>query len=76
MRKIKKLLGDLLASLRAAGDGEAAKILREALFDLGSREIDRERAFGRATGLDPDAPSIPTLSELLRRSASRMKETI
>ncbi len=68
VRKIKKLLGDLLASLREAGDGEAAKILREALFDLGSREIDRERAFGRATGLDPDTPSIPTLSELLRRS--------
>src|SRR5213080_566623 len=50
------------ASLRAAGDGEAAKVLRAALFELGSREIDRERAFGRATGLDPDAPSIPTLS--------------
>ena len=70
VRKIKKLLGDLLASLRAAGDGEAAKVLRAALFELGSREIDRERAFGRATGLDPDAPSIPTLSELLRRSTS------
>jgi hypothetical protein len=69
-RTIKDLLGDLLVSLRNAGDEEAAKILRAALFDLGSREIERERAFGRATGLDPDAPSIPTLSELLRSSAS------
>jgi hypothetical protein len=72
-RKIKKRLGDLLASLRDAGDERAARVLRAALFDLGSREIERERAFGRATGLDPDAPSIPTLSELLQ-SSERSKE--
>ncbi|MEA2624257.1 MAG: hypothetical protein QOD06_302 [Candidatus Binatota bacterium] len=70
VREMKKLFGDLLASLRDAGDGEAAKTLRAALFDLGSREVQREQAFGRATGLDPDAPSIPTLSELLRGSTS------
>ncbi len=63
-RKIKALLGRVLRTLRAEGDAALANDVRAQLFDLGLREIERERAFGRASTIDPDWPSIPSLADL------------
>ena len=63
-RRIRVGLGRMLKALRADGADALACELRARLYDLGVREIDRERSFGRATRLDPDWQSIRTLSEL------------
>jgi hypothetical protein len=41
------------------------------LYDLGLREIERERAFGRGSAMDLDWPSIPPLAELSLRDIRR-----
>lgn len=64
---IKAFLGRLLQQLRADGAGPLAGAVRLRLYDLGAREIERERAFGRATRLDPEWSSIPRLAELSRK---------
>jgi hypothetical protein len=65
-RDIKGLLGRVLRALRAEGDAALANEVRARLYDLGLREIERERAFGRASTMDPDWTSIPPLAELAR----------
>ena len=64
---IKAALGRILQALRVAGASPLAQAVRLRLYDLGVREIERERAFGRATRLDPEWSSIPTLAELSRK---------
>jgi hypothetical protein len=63
-RTIKTLLGRLLHTLRAEGDASLAGEVRARLYDLGLRKIERERAVGRASAMDPDWSSIPSLAEL------------
>jgi hypothetical protein len=63
-RRIKALLGQVLQRLRAEGNAALANEVRVQLYDLGLREIERERAFGRASTIDPDWPSIPSLADL------------
>ena len=63
-RRIRVRLGQLLKALRAERAEPLAREVRAHLYDLGVREIDRERAFGRATRLDPDWQSLKTLAEL------------
>ena len=65
-RRAKALLGRVLRELRSSGDGALANQVRARLFDLGVAEIERERAFGRPTGLDPDWRSLPSLADLVR----------
>ena len=57
----------LVRSLRAAredGDECAAEI-RRRLADLAARELEREIAFGKATGIDPDGAKGRSLAEVL-----------
>jgi hypothetical protein len=63
-RRIKSLLGLVLRTLRAEGREALARDVRLRLYDLGVREIERERAYGRASAMDPDWPSIPPLADL------------
>jgi hypothetical protein len=63
-RRIKALLGQVLRTLRAEGYASLANDVRAQMYDLGLREIERERAFGRASTIDPDWPSIPSLADL------------
>lgn len=72
--RVKALLGKTLRRLRAEGAEALARTVRLRLYDLGVREIERERAFGRATQLDPDWQTLPTLAELLRGEARAGKE--
>jgi hypothetical protein len=65
-REIKALLGRLLRALRADGHAALANEVRARLYDLGVHEIERERAFGRASTMDPDWTSIPSLADLAR----------
>ena len=66
-RQIRVRLGRLLKALRAERTDALAREVRARLYDLGIREIERERAFGRATRLDPDWQSLKTLAELTRK---------
>ncbi len=63
-RRAKALLS---RSLRAAREdrGDAAKTIRRRLADLAGRELEREIAFGRATGIDPDGAKSPALAEVV-----------
>jgi hypothetical protein len=63
-RKIKALLGRVLHTLRAEGKASLANDVRFRIYDLAVHEIERERAFGRASRMDPDWPSIPSLADL------------
>lgn len=65
-RRVKALLGRILRELRIGGETALASDVRARLHDLAVREIERERAFGRPTGLDPDWRSLPTLADLVR----------
>jgi hypothetical protein len=67
-RQVKQLLGTLLERLRAAGHASLAADVRARLFDLGLREIARERSFGRASTMDPEWQTIASLAEQRRRS--------
>jgi hypothetical protein len=66
-RQIRIRLGRLLKALRTERADALARVVRARLYDLGVREIDRERAFGRATRLDPDWQSLKTLADLAGR---------
>ena len=66
-RRIRVRLGRLLKALRAEHADDLAREVRARLYDLGVREIERERAFGRATRLDPDWQSLKTLADLAGR---------
>ncbi len=74
-REIKALLGRVLRALRAEGDAALANEVRARLYDLGVREIARERAFGRASTMDPDWPSIPSLAELAPEATQPRRQT-
>ena len=67
-RRAKALLSRALRAAREDGDDPMASEIRLRLAELGAREIERERAFGRATGMDPDSQTIPTLAEITRRT--------
>jgi hypothetical protein len=74
-REIKALLGRALRALRAEGQAALANEVRARLYELGVREIERERAYGRASTMDPDGAPIPSLAELARGdNQSRRKE--
>jgi hypothetical protein len=70
-REIRMLLGRLLRALRADGHGAFATEVRARLYDLGVHEIERERAFGRASTMDADSTSIPSLADLARGDQTR-----
>jgi len=63
-RRIKAILGKILRTIRAEGDVRLANEVRARLYDLGLRELERERAFGRGSAMDPDWRSIPSLADL------------
>jgi hypothetical protein len=65
-REIRTLLGQVLRALRANRHAALATEVRARLYDLGVREIEREQAFGRASTMDPDWRSIPSLADLPR----------
>jgi len=69
-RRIKALLGRLLHTIRAEGDARLANEVRVRLYDLGLRELERERAFGRGSAMDPDWRSISSLADLSARQHS------
>ncbi len=75
VRGIKALLGRLLRALRAEGDAALANEVRARLYDLGLCEIERERAFGRASTMDPDWASIPSLADLARGDDQPRRQT-
>ena len=64
---IKAALGRVLQGLRASCAASLAEAARARLYALGVREIERERAFGRSTRLDPEWASLKTLAELSRK---------
>jgi hypothetical protein len=63
----------LVRSLRAAraDRSDVAPALRRLLADLGARELEREIAFGRITGIDPDGAEAAPLGEVLARWQAR-----
>ncbi len=63
-REVKTLLVRSLRAARADGDDSAAAI-RRRLTVLAVRELAREIAFGKATGIDPDGAKGPSLAEVL-----------
>ncbi len=63
-RAAKTLLVRALKAARADGDDAAANI-RRRLASLAERELAREIAFGKATGIDPDGAKGPSLAEVL-----------
>jgi hypothetical protein len=73
--EIKALLGRILRALRAGGHAALANEVRARLYDLGVREIGRERAFGRASTMDPDWASIPSLADLARGDDEPRRQT-
>jgi len=74
-RRIRALLGRVLHTLRAEGNAALANDVRAQLYDLGLREIERERAFGRASTMDPDWTSIPSLADLAAGAARPRRQT-
>lgn len=67
IRRRRSALGLVLREVRDSGDAALADDVRLRLFDLGWREIERERAFGKPAGVDPESPSLPRLEDLARR---------
>jgi hypothetical protein len=65
-RTAKRLLAEALRAARTDGEGGIATAIRARLATLAAREIERERAFTRATGLDPDTATIRPLAEVVR----------
>ena len=60
-----------LRAARTDGDASLAHAIRLRLTTLAAREIEREIAFGRATGIDPDGAKAPALAELLEKGKPR-----
>ena len=69
-RTAKSLLSRALRAARA-DDSEAATAIRKRLGELAGRELEREIAFGRATGIDPDGAKGPPLAEVLKAQNER-----
>ena len=63
----KAALARALRAARDDGDADLAARVRAILMRFADREIQRELAFARATGMDPDAATVPPLAEVLRR---------
>ena len=63
-RLAKALLVRSLRAARADGD-ECALAIRRRLADLAALELEREIAFGKATGIDPDGAKGRSLAEVL-----------
>ena len=63
-RKMRMLLGRVLRALRDERQAELAGDVRGLLYDLGIREIERERSYGRASAMDPDWQKLPRLADL------------
>jgi hypothetical protein len=63
----KTALARALRAARDDGDADLAARVRAILMRFADREIERELAFARATGMDPDAATVPPLAEVLRR---------
>jgi len=74
-RAIKALLGRLLHAIRAEGDPRLANQVRAQLYYLGLRELERERAFGRGSAMDPDWRSMPSLADLSARRDPVRRQT-
>jgi len=57
----------LVRSLTAAREDcdDTAPAIRRLLADLAARELEREIAFGKVTGIDPDGAKGPSLAEVL-----------
>jgi len=66
----KTLLARALRAARADGS-DATATIRRRLADLAGRELEREIAFGRATGIDPDGAKGPPLAEVLKAQNER-----
>ena len=66
-RRVKAHLCRCLRAARADGDDALARTIRRRLTSLAAREIEREIAFGRATGIDPDGAKAPSLAELIEK---------
>src|SRR5205823_10549948 len=69
-RLAKTLLARALRATRAEGDDACAAAIRARLAILAGREIERECAFGRATGIDPDAASVKPLAAIVNQNDS------
>ena len=67
-RRAKSLLARALRAAREDGS-DSANAIRRRLAELAGRELEREIAFGKATGIDPDGAKSPSLAEILRRKA-------
>ena len=63
-RRAKALLSRSLRAAREDGS-DSARLIRRRLADLAGQELEREIAFGRATGIDPDGAKSPALAEVL-----------
>jgi hypothetical protein len=72
-RAAKALLVRSLRAAREDGD-EAAPAIRRRLADLAARELEREIAFGKVTGIDPDGAKGPSLAEVLAAQKSQRTE--
>ncbi|MGH7804322.1 MAG: hypothetical protein ACREQJ_08230, partial [Candidatus Binatia bacterium] len=70
-RHAKSVLAVALRAAREDGDGALALEVRAILTRFADREIERELSFARATGMDPDAGTVPPLAELGRRLHGR-----
>lgn len=64
-RLMKARLCRCLRAARQDGDEPLARAIRRRLAALAEREIERDIAFGRAAGMDPDAAQSPPLSTVL-----------
>jgi hypothetical protein len=72
-RVAKALLGRALRAAREDGD-DAAPAIRRLLADLAARELEREIAFGKVTGIDPDGAKGPSLAEVLAAEKAQRTE--
>lgn len=73
-RAAKRLLARALKAAREDGDPGAAAI-RRRLADLAARELEREIAFGKSTGIDPDGAKGPTLAAVIESQRDGERRT-
>jgi hypothetical protein len=74
-RRAKALLARALRAARRDGSDDAAKAIRRRLAALAGKELEREIAFGRATGIDPDGAKSPPLADVVTRHAEWRSES-